>query len=471
MRKSKILTKLAVGAMLLSTTIFGTGEKAKAAGEVVLTSGKTVTAALDSRDDQDVYKFVVPDTGEFTIDFEKANPVEKEANWKLTVFAGNDEIKSEDGTNDVHFGTYGFKKGTVIYVTVNDWVDATRKSYNITVNFKKTDDREQEYNDSKSSAQPIQMNKQYYGSAEDGDKDWYSVTTDTGYLDLDFWVLNSTGSDRKWAIDIYDSKGTKIDYYDFINADVKTDHLAYRKGTKLYICVSPYTGSGFYEYSFRVNSHKTNSWEKESNNSIATATELKYIGSVYGNLNMTSGDKDYYKVYIPKSGSLRYSLQKLNTDKDIEFGWDVALFDSNLRQVGTTIDGIKDYANKTVTVKKGTYYIRITKNWSMDDKIDYRLSTYFVSAPSQVSSVKVSVSHRKAILSWKKIAGVKGYQIRYSTKSNMKGARTIGATSSAKYITKTLSKRMYYFQVRAYKMSGKTKVYGSWSGVKAVRVR
>ena len=45
-------------------------------------------------------------------------------------------------------------------------------------------------------------------------------------------------------------------------------------------------------------------------------------------------------------------------------------------------------------------------------------------------------------------------------------------TAKAKFTVKKLKKkRTYYFRVRAYKLNGKTKVYGKWSKVKKVKVK
>lgn len=66
-----------------------------------------------------------------------------------------------------------------------------------------------------------------------------------------------------------------------------------------------------------------------------------------------------------------------------------------------------------------------------------------------------------------------GYQIRYSTKSNMAGAKyaTASKKSSSKKITKLKKKTKYYVQVRTYTISKKVKYYSKWSTKKAVRTK
>jgi uncharacterized repeat protein (TIGR02543 family) len=83
-----------------------------------------------------------------------------------------------------------------------------------------------------------------------------------------------------------------------------------------------------------------------------------------------------------------------------------------------------------------------------------------------------STSKKKITVKIKKVSGAIGYQIRYSTKSSMKGAKTVSTTSLTRNISKLTSKKTYYVQVRAYKLdSAGKKVYGNWSKTKAIKVK
>lgn len=86
----------------------------------------------------------------------------------------------------------------------------------------------------------------------------------------------------------------------------------------------------------------------------------------------------------------------------------------------------------------------------------------------------VNKATRKAVVTIKSVSGAKGYQIRYATVSNMKGAKTVTLSASTLSRTfKSLKKgKKYYFQVRAYKTdsTGK-KIYGSWSAKKSVKIK
>lgn len=79
---------------------------------------------------------------------------------------------------------------------------------------------------------------------------------------------------------------------------------------------------------------------------------------------------------------------------------------------------------------------------------------------------KIVVKKKKAALTLKKINGAAGYQIRYSLNRKMKKAKIKKVKKTNVIIKKLKSKKIYYFQVRAYKFSGKKTVYGAWSRTK-----
>lgn len=100
-------------------------------------------------------------------------------------------------------------------------------------------------------------------------------------------------------------------------------------------------------------------------------------------------------------------------------------------------------------------------------------SKVVVSRPGKVSVKKVvrSKNNRNIKINIKKVKGVTGYQIKYSTNKKLKKAKTV-TTKSAKKTLKKLKKKTYYIQVRAYVVkSGNVKVTGDWSKIKKVKVR
>lgn len=88
--------------------------------------------------------------------------------------------------------------------------------------------------------------------------------------------------------------------------------------------------------------------------------------------------------------------------------------------------------------------------------------------------VKVKAGKKSAVVSWKKVAGAKGYKVYCATKKNgkYKLVATIKKAKAGKTKVKKLKKgKKYFFVVRAYKMSGKKVVLGKKSVIKAVKVK
>lgn len=81
-----------------------------------------------------------------------------------------------------------------------------------------------------------------------------------------------------------------------------------------------------------------------------------------------------------------------------------------------------------------------------------------------------NVKKNKIKLTIKKVAGAKGYQVRYATNKKFKKAVVKTTTKTTYTIKKLKKKKTYYVRVRAFKKSGKTRVYGKWSNRKRVKI-
>ncbi len=110
---------------------------------------------------------------------------------------------------------------------------------------------------------------------------------------------------------------------------------------------------------------------------------------------------------------------------------------------------------------KGNYSGNVTVNFTIN--------------PPKTKLSKVTPSRKSLTVKWKKqTQQVSGYQIRYSKKSSMQGAKTVLVKSNkktAKKITKLSSKKKYYVQIRTYKTVSGKKYYSGWSSKKKVKVK
>lgn len=87
---------------------------------------------------------------------------------------------------------------------------------------------------------------------------------------------------------------------------------------------------------------------------------------------------------------------------------------------------------------------------------------------------------RKATVTWKKLSGVSGYQLRYSMSKKFSKAKTAYAGKAGitkKTVKKLKAGKKYYFKIRAYTKvydpaTGKNvKIYGKYSKVKSAKVK
>ena len=98
-----------------------------------------------------------------------------------------------------------------------------------------------------------------------------------------------------------------------------------------------------------------------------------------------------------------------------------------------------------------------------------------VAKPKSVSPKKVKSAKKAISVEWKKVSGVKGYQIQVATDKKFKKNKktvTIKKQKTTKTTVKKLkAKKKYYVRVRTYKIVNGKKVYSSWSKVKSVKTK
>lgn len=76
------------------------------------------------------------------------------------------------------------------------------------------------------------------------------------------------------------------------------------------------------------------------------------------------------------------------------------------------------------------------------------------------------------MVSYKKVSGVKGYEICYSLKKNFKGAKKLTTSKTKLTIKKLKKKKIYYVRVCAYKLdSTGGKIYGSYGASVKLKVK
>lgn len=127
--------------------------------------------------------------------------------------------------------------------------------------------------------------------------------------------------------------------------------------------------------------------------------------------------------------------------------------------------------------KDKTYYFKI-RAYKVDadgQKVYGQFGSYkSVKPDGKVTSLALKSPKKKQLkVSWKKVPGAKGYQVRYAANKSFKNSKTVYVSSkySAKTLSKLISGKRYYVKVRAYTKSGSKKIYGAYSTTKNLKVK
>lgn len=122
------------------------------------------------------------------------------------------------------------------------------------------------------------------------------------------------------------------------------------------------------------------------------------------------------------------------------------------------------YSGEGKSVGRYTVMITFNGNYTGTKTLTYTIN------PKSTSLKSVSRFSKGFTVKWNKNAKeVTGYQIRYSQKKNMSGAKIVtvknAKTTSCK-IKKLKVNKKYYVQIRTYKTTGGKTYYSSWSSKK-----
>lgn len=176
----------------------------------------------------------------------------------------------------------------------------------------------------------------------------------------------------------------------------------------------------------------------------------KAFGKVTADLTVNAKwTANTYKITYNVNGGSKLKT----TSKNVTYGKTYGTLAAPKR-TGYTFSGW--YTAKTkgtkITAKSS---VKITKNTTLYARWSK------VAKPATVKKPTVKNSAKKTMkITFKKVSGAAGYEIRYSTKSSMKGAKVVTTKTTSKTIKKLTKGKTYYVQVRAYKLdSAGKKVY------------
>ena len=225
-----------------------------------------------------------------------------------------------------------------------------------------------------------------------------------------------------------------------------------------------------------------------NNTNVGTATvKITFKGDYSGTVTRTFAIKKFAAPAAPKVTKLE------NTAKGTAVTWTVSA-NATSYEIYRSVKGGKFVKADTLYIKgtsrqrtlgyvdlkaktNGIKYaykivaVRTLGNVTVKSATSAGMTAYYMVAPS---GIKMSNSARRTVrVSYAANSKASGYQIRYSLKSSMAGAKVIkmaGSRSVAKNITGLTKGSKYYVSVRSYKTVGKTAYYSAWSTPKSVTV-
>ncbi len=179
--------------------------------------------------------------------------------------------------------------------------------------------------------------------------------------------------------------------------------------------------------------------------------------------NAITGTPAYVKTTSSKSQSFKLDTKAL--------AGTITYKSSDSKNVSVSKDG-------KVTIKKG-FIGKATITATVAESMNYKGTSFKTTVtvnPGKASISKLKSSSKKTMnITWKKVSGITGYEVQYSTDKKFNKSVKIKTISKASTIslkvTKLKSSKKYYVRVREYKKVGKTKFYGAWSSVKNVKIK
>lgn len=516
-----LVTMLAL-TLLFSVNVFAAGDNINSATRISL--GVSYSGTISETNSVDFYRFELPSSGRLTLN---AQAYMRWVYYKLYDASGK-ELNSKnpswnDTTHQISTSEYLDLKKGVYYFSVRKDGSYTG-NYTFSLSFASayetfTEDGSRNNNDM-GSAEAIGFGRQYLGQiALNDDRDFYRVTLpSSGRLTFQATV------GMQWIYySLYDANGKEVvkrnpswngttkqiaidDSYDLIKG---TYYLAFAKdGSR----------TGNYSFSLSFSSASESFEESLGDNNIYGANPISVGGSYNGQIALND-DTDFYCFTVSAGGS--YSV---NVEAGYKWAY-VKLYDSAGKELWSQNPSWNSVTSKIVfskesTLTAGTYYLSVSKDGSYTGNYSLRVSgtptvtpstptvtpstptvtpstptvtpstpTVTPSAPTANSTakkvrtfrkaakkitIKIAAGRKKAKVRWKRIAGVRGYLIRYSRYKNMKGSQYVivsGGLRQSMYIKRLAARKRYYFQVRAYKVIDGKVYYGAWSKRKSVVVR
>ncbi len=393
--------------------------------------GTNYKGQIAENDEKDFYQFSIPASGKVTAQ------VTSYLNWTSWRIYGADATPIYENTSNRRDDTTGrYYESRALYLTKGTYFfeldgGGSTGNYNFTLRYASSGESFTETgngtNNSIETASAISMGKTYKGQvARNDEKDFYRFSASAGKLAL---RMISDAYSVGWYI--YDQNGNKVESGSLYRDDSSQKGnlqktISLPSSGVYYLCIERYGYDGG-DYSFSVSKYTTK---------ITARSYTKTYGAPSFYIEATASDDE--TLTFSSSNSKVASV-------DAYSGW-TTIGNPGKATITIRAQGTNASKNITVTVK-----------------------------PQKAALTKIKPGKRSLKATWKRDAKATGYEVVVAQNSKFtKGKKTAVISknkSTAKTFKKLKSKKAYYVKVRAYKKSGKTKIYGAYSKVKKVKVK
>lgn len=449
----------------------------------------SVTEVLSDNNDVDYYQLCPHSNGALSVYFQHAYE-EYEDGWKVAIYKYengefwrlSENVVSLRANENLELPFVGVVSNATYYIKVErQYWKGVGKPYSIRTSFQATDYCEKEANDSYATATKMEMGNDYTGVLnESSDEDIYRLdATQDGKISLNFshtYMESSAG----WNVQTYKYENGEYVKLSDTNIQLKSGekvslpYIGANQGGIYYIRVKRiYWDSVGEKYMIKPVFQASNYYEKETNDTYATATKINIRNKYCGVLN-SGEDKDFWKFETDRDGVA--DIYFGHEYEDSYSGWNVYVYEY-------INDEYKEIDNKMVTLRDGaktkkifrfaidknqTYYIKVVRQYWDSVGCEYAINVKYALESSWGLTCKIN--KKSAILKWGNTWGAQGYEIYCKTGNG--AYKKIADTSKKSYTYKKLSKKKYsYFKVRPYMVVNGRKVYGKYSGVVKIKAR
>lgn len=332
--------------------------------------------------------------------------------------------------------------------------------------------------------------EQTYETSEDGYTTVCIVAPADGVLNISGYDVNA----NYIKLSLIDSNNNVISSsYAYYSAErVSLTSYGVKKGSRYYLKMnySSWGSGATTKLKYIVGFTQTSYWEKENNDSSASATNISPSKKYTGNIVNYSNDVDYYKIKLTSNAKVSFTFGSEVVDGN-SHPWIVNLINSKGESVriysGSTTMTYTNY------LKKGTYYLKVSGSYgssAVNYVLSYKKKNFTVSTPI-ISSAKAKGKHIKQTSWWsgkvtydnyvllnkikiKMKSACEGYTVKIAKKSNMKGILLSQTMDVTKKNSITLDKHFpvyknYYIRMKGYVTTPfGEKIYGKYSKVKKV---